>query len=53
MTAFTYVTVSYYYVAVGYVWVMLRYRMLPRGSLLGRSLRVRSRNLPVGKVTRR
>lgn len=53
MTTFTYVTVSYYYVAVGYVWVMLRCRMLLRGSLLGRSLRVRSRNLPVGKVARR
>lgn len=27
---------------------MLRCRMLPRSSLLGRSLRVRSRNLPGG-----
>ena len=53
MTTFTYVTVSYYYVAVGYVWVMLRCRMLPRGSLLGRSLQVRSRNLLDGKVIRR
>ena len=52
MTAFTYVTVSYYYVAVGYVWGMLRCRMLPRGSLLGRSLQVRSGNVPGSKVTR-
>lgn len=53
MTTFTYVTVSYYYVAVGYVWVMLRCRMLPRGKLPGRRLRVRSGNVPGSKVTRR